>query len=96
MTDHLPCAGLHVKGEQGAHLVPSELGGVRDTKVVVGLVVMLWLHLEGCLRLKSLQGRRLPGGSDAWTEILGKGAFFVGISNIKGLRGERVMVNLES
>lgn len=66
--------------------------------MVVSLVVMLWLHLEGCLRLKSLQGRRLSGagGSDAWTEILGRGVFFVGISNIKGQRGERVMVNLES
>lgn len=47
-------------------------------------------------KAKSLQGRRLSGGSDAWTEILGKGVFFVGISNIKGRRGERVMVNLES
>lgn len=64
--------------------------------MVVSLVVMLWLHLEGCLRLKSLQGQRLSGGSDAWTEILGKGVFFVGISNIKGQRGGRVMVNLES
>lgn len=33
---------------------------------------LVWLHLEGCWRLRLWQGCRHPGGSVAWTGILGK------------------------